>query len=43
LLFDFLKKKLKNRRLRGVHSLHQAMTDLWDELILEDVQAVFLE
>jgi hypothetical protein len=36
-LFDFLKEKLKDRQLRGVQSLHQAITDLWDELTFEDV------
>jgi hypothetical protein len=29
--------------LRGVQSIYQAITDLWDELIFEDVQAVFFE
>jgi hypothetical protein len=42
-LFGFLKEKLKDRQLRRVQSLHQAITDLWDELTFEDVQAVFLE
>jgi hypothetical protein len=42
-LFGFLKEKLKERQLRGVQSLHQAIPDLWDELTFEDVQAVFLE
>jgi hypothetical protein len=42
-LFDFLKEKLKDRQLRGVQSLDQAITDLWDELTFEDVQTVFLE
>jgi hypothetical protein len=42
-LFGFLKEKFKHCQLCGVHSLHQAITDLWDELTFEDVQAVFLE
>jgi hypothetical protein len=42
-LFGFLNEKLKDRRLRGVQSLHQVITDLSDELTFEDVQAVFLE
>jgi hypothetical protein len=42
-LFGFLKKKLKDHQLRGVQSIYQAITDLWDELIFEDVQAVFFE
>jgi hypothetical protein len=42
-LFGFLKEKFKDRPLRGVQSLHQAIADLWDELTFEDVQAVFLE
>jgi hypothetical protein len=42
-LFVFLKEKLKDRQLRGVQSLHQAITNLWDELTLENIQAVFLE
>jgi hypothetical protein len=42
-LFGFLKEMLKDRQLRGVHSLHQAITDLWDELTFEDVHAIFLE
>jgi histone-lysine N-methyltransferase SETMAR len=41
-LFGFLKEKLKDCQLRGVQSLHQAITGLWDELTFEDVQAVFL-
>jgi hypothetical protein len=41
--FGFMKEKLKDRQLRGIQSLHRAITDLWDELIFEDVQAVFLE
>jgi hypothetical protein len=40
---EFLKKKLKDRYLRGVQSRRQAITNLWDELTFEDVQAVFLE
>jgi histone-lysine N-methyltransferase SETMAR len=42
-LFGILKEKLKDRQSRGVQPLHQVITDLWDELTLEDVQAVFLE
>jgi hypothetical protein len=42
-LFGFLKEKVKDRQLCGVPSLHQAITDLWDELTFEDVQAVFLK
>jgi hypothetical protein len=42
-LFGFLKEKLKDRQLRGVQSLRQAITDLWDEPTFEDIQAVFLE
>jgi histone-lysine N-methyltransferase SETMAR len=42
-VFGFLKEKLKDRQLRGVQSLHQAIPDLWDELTFEDAQAVFLE
>jgi hypothetical protein len=44
--FDSLasrKKKLKDRQLRRVQSLHQAIADLWDELTFEDAQAIFLE
>jgi hypothetical protein len=41
--FGFLKEKLKDRQLRGVQSLHQAITNLWDQLTFEDAQAVFLE
>jgi hypothetical protein len=36
-------KKLTDHQSRGVQSLHQVITDLWDELTFEDVQAVFLE
>jgi hypothetical protein len=42
-LFGLLKENLKDRQLRGVHSLDQAIPDLCDELTFEDVQAVFLE
>jgi hypothetical protein len=42
-LFGILKERFKDRQLRGVQSLHQAITDLWDELTFEYVQAVFLE
>jgi hypothetical protein len=42
-LFSFLKKKLKDRQLCAVQSLHQAITELLDELTFEDVQVVFLE
>jgi hypothetical protein len=42
-LFGFLKEKLNDRQFRGVQFLHQAITDLWDELTFESVQAVFLE
>jgi hypothetical protein len=42
-LFRFLKEKFKDRWLRGVQSLRQAITDLWDELTFEGVQAVSLE
>jgi hypothetical protein len=38
-----MKEKFRDRQLRGVQSLHQAITDLWDETTLEDVQTVFLE
>jgi hypothetical protein len=41
--FGFLNKRLRDHRLRGVQSLHQAITNLWDELTFEDVEAVFLE
>jgi hypothetical protein len=41
-LFGFLKEKFNDRQLRGVQFLHQAITDLWDELTFEGVQAVFL-
>jgi hypothetical protein len=41
--FGFLKEKLKDRQLRGVHPLYQAITYLWNELTFDDVQAVFLE
>jgi hypothetical protein len=40
-LFAFLKEKLKDRQLHRVQSLHQAITDFWDELTFENVQAVF--
>jgi hypothetical protein len=43
LALGFLKEKLKDRQLRAVQSLHQAITDLRDELTFEDLQAVFLE
>jgi histone-lysine N-methyltransferase SETMAR len=42
-LFSFLKEKLKDHQLCRVQSPHQAITDLWDELTFEDVQAAFLE
>jgi histone-lysine N-methyltransferase SETMAR len=42
-LFGTLKEKLKDRQLHGVQSLHQAITDLWDEPTFEDAQGVFLE
>jgi hypothetical protein len=42
-LFDFLKEKFKDRQLREVQSLHQAITEMWDELTFEDIQAVFLK
>jgi hypothetical protein len=37
------KGQLKDRQSRGVQSLYQVITNLWDELNFEDVQAVFLE
>jgi hypothetical protein len=42
-LFGFLKEKLKDCQLREVQTLHQAITDLLDELTFGNVQAVFLE
>jgi hypothetical protein len=42
-LFAFLKEKFNDRQLRGVQFLHQAITNLWDELTFEGVQVVFLE
>jgi hypothetical protein len=42
-LFGFLKEKLRDRQLRGIQSLHHAITYLWDELTIEDIRAVFLE
>jgi hypothetical protein len=42
-LVGFLKEKLKDHRFCGVQSLHQAITDLWDELTFEDVQVIFPE
>jgi hypothetical protein len=41
--FGFLKEKLKDRQVREVQSLRQAITDLWDKLTFKVVQAVFLE
>jgi histone-lysine N-methyltransferase SETMAR len=42
-LFGFLKENLKDRQLRAVQSLYQAITDLWNEITFKDVQAIFLE
>jgi hypothetical protein len=39
--FGFLKEKLKDHQLRGVQSLHQAITDIWDQPTFDEVQAVF--
>jgi histone-lysine N-methyltransferase SETMAR len=41
--FGFLKEELKDRQLRAVQFLYQAITGLWDEPTFEDVQGVFLE
>jgi histone-lysine N-methyltransferase SETMAR len=42
-LFGLLKEKLKDRELQGISSLHRSITELWDAVTFEEVQAVFRE
>jgi hypothetical protein len=42
-LFDLMKHSLKDREIERVQALISALTDIWDDFIFEDIQAVFLD
>jgi hypothetical protein len=42
-LFGLVKHSLKDREIQGLQALISALRDNWDDLIFEDVQAVFLD
>jgi histone-lysine N-methyltransferase SETMAR len=42
-LFGLMKHSLKDREIQAVQALISALTNIWDDLTFEDVQAVFLD